>query len=91
MVPSNGLSSTDAVLGLEPVSQLVDGRQQLPPIRGHDLPLVETGLLADRSAVFGVLGQIEAAGLELLEPRQIRARRESPESGGARSPDGVGG
>ena len=30
-------------------------------------PLVETGLLVDRSAVFGVLGQIEALGLELLE------------------------
>jgi hypothetical protein len=57
---------------------------------GHDLPPVETGLLADRSAVFRVLGQIEALGLELLELRQIRARRESPESGGARSPDGVG-
>jgi hypothetical protein len=52
---------------------------------------VLTGLLADRSALFGVLGQIEALGLELLELRQIRARRESPESGGARSPDRVGG
>jgi hypothetical protein len=41
--------------------------------------------------LFGVLGQIEALGLELLELRQIRARRESPESGGARSPDGAGG
>jgi hypothetical protein len=89
--PIAASSRGDAVLGLEPVSQLVDDRQQLPPIRGHDLPLVETSLLADRSAVFGVLGQIEALGLELLELRQIRARRESPESGGARSPDGVGG
>ena len=52
---------------------------------------VLTGLLEDRSAVFGVFAQIEALGLELLELRQIRARRESPESGGARSPDGVGG
>jgi len=34
---------------------------------------VLTGLLEDRSAVFGVLGQIEALGLELLELRQIRA------------------
>jgi hypothetical protein len=32
---------------------------------------VLTGLLEDRSAVFGVLGQIEALGLELLEFRQI--------------------
>ena len=30
-----------------------------------------TGLLEDRSAVFGVLAQIEALGLELLELRQI--------------------
>ena len=33
---------------------------------------VLTGPLEDRSAVFGVLGQIEALGLELLELRQIR-------------------
>ena len=31
---------------------------------------VLTGRLEDRSAVFGVLGQIEALGLELLEFRQ---------------------
>ena len=48
-----------------------------------------TGLLEDRSALFGVLGQIEALGLELLELRQIRARRESPGSDDHRSPDGV--
>jgi hypothetical protein len=36
---------------------------------------VLTGLLEDRSAVFGVLGQIEALGLELLELRQISPRR----------------
>jgi len=32
---------------------------------------VLTGLLEDRSAVFGVLGQIEALDLELLEFRQV--------------------
>ena len=32
---------------------------------------VLTGVLADQSAVFGVLAQIEALGLELLELRQI--------------------
>ena len=31
------------------------------------------GLLEDRSAVFGVLAQIEALGLRLLELRKIRA------------------
>jgi hypothetical protein len=42
---------------------------------------VLTGLLADRSAVFGVLGQIEALGLELLELRQVRARPKSAREG----------
>ena len=52
---------------------------------------VLTGLLEDRSAVFGVLAQIEALGLELLELRQIRARPTSRESGDSRSPrPGVG-
>jgi len=32
---------------------------------------VLTGCLKDRSAVFGVLAQIEALGLELVELRQI--------------------
>jgi hypothetical protein len=39
---------------------------------------VLTGLLEDRSAVFGVVGQIEALGLELLELRQIRAKPSIP-------------
>ena len=33
---------------------------------------VLTGPLQDRSAVFGVLSEIEALGLELLELRQVR-------------------
>ena len=40
---------------------------------------VLTGLLEDRSALFGVLAQIEALGLELLEIRQIRASPTSRE------------
>jgi hypothetical protein len=32
---------------------------------------VLTGLLEDRAALFGVLAQIEALGLDLLEVRQI--------------------
>jgi hypothetical protein len=42
-----------------------------------DSETVLTGLIEDRSALFGVLGQIEALGLELLELRQIRARPKS--------------
>ena len=41
---------------------------------------VLTGVLEDRSAMFGVLAQIEALGLELLELRQIRAKPTSRES-----------
>jgi len=33
-----------------------------------------TGCLKDQTAVFGVVGEIEALGLELLELRQIRPR-----------------
>ena len=47
---------------------------------------VLTGLLEDRSAVFGVLAQIEALGFDLVELRQIRASPKSPESGDDRSP-----
>lgn len=42
---------------------------------------VLTGLVEDRSALFGVVAQIEALGLELLELRQIRAKPTSRESG----------
>jgi hypothetical protein len=59
----------------------------VPELKGNDTVL--TGLLEDRSAVFGVLAQIEALGLELIELRQIRARPKSPESGDNRSPSGV--
>jgi hypothetical protein len=40
---------------------------------------VLTGLLQDRSAVFGVVAQIEALGLELVELRQVRPVRPRPE------------
>ena len=41
-----------------------------------------TGLREDRSALFGVLAQIDALGLELLELRLITARpRESTDRG----------
>jgi hypothetical protein len=58
-------------------------------LRGSETVL--TGLLADQSAVFGVLAQIEALGLELLELRQITAGpasrgRKSPSSGEDASP-----
>jgi hypothetical protein len=39
---------------------------------------VLTGLLQDQSAVYGVIAQIEALGLELIELRQVRATPKSP-------------
>jgi hypothetical protein len=45
-------------------------------------------LLADRSALFGVIAQIEALNLDLLELRQIRASPEASEPRGDRRPHG---
>jgi len=53
--------------------------------RRHGAHTVLIGLL-DRSALFGVLAEIEALGLELIEVRQLTPERESPESGDIRSP-----
>ena len=50
---------------------------------------VLTGLLEDRSALFGVIAQIEALGLELLEVRQIPAGPRAPESRENPAPPGV--
>ena len=46
---------------------------------------VLTGLL-DRSALYGVLAEIETLGLDLLELRKLTPDRESPGSGQHRSP-----
>jgi hypothetical protein len=45
--------------------------------RWHGAHTVLTGLL-DRSALYGVLAEIEALGLDLLEVRQLSPDRESP-------------
>jgi hypothetical protein len=52
--------------------------------RRHGAHTVLTGLL-DQSALYGVLAEIEALGLELLEVRQLAPQRESPRSGDSRS------
>ena len=51
----------------------------------HGADTVLTGLL-DRSALYGVLAEIEALGLDLVEVRQLTPRRNSPGSGDSRSP-----
>jgi hypothetical protein len=50
---------------------------------------VLTGWVEDQSALFGVIEQIEALGLELLELRQIQARPTSGESSNGRAPQDV--
>ena len=51
----------------------------------HGADTVLTGLL-DRSALYGVLAEIEALSLDLVEVRQLTPRRKSSESGDSRSP-----
>jgi hypothetical protein len=51
----------------------------------HGPHTVLTGLL-DRSALYGVLAEIEALGLDLIEVRQLTRPRRSSGSGDGRSP-----
>jgi hypothetical protein len=51
----------------------------------HGADTVLTGLL-DQSALYGVLAEIEALGLDLVEVRQLTRHRKSPRSGDRRSP-----
>jgi hypothetical protein len=53
--------------------------------RHHGGHTVLTGLL-DRSALYGVLAEIEALGLDLLEIQKLTPGRKSPERGDRRSP-----
>jgi hypothetical protein len=53
--------------------------------RPHGADTVLTGLL-DRSALYGVLAEVEALGLDLVEVRQLGPRGRSPGSGDGRSP-----
>jgi len=55
----------------------------VPQWHGADTVLI--GLL-DRSALYGVLAEIEALGLDLVEVRHLTPQRKSPESGDRRSP-----
>jgi hypothetical protein len=51
----------------------------------HGAHTVLTGLL-DRSALYGVLAEVEALGLDLLEVRQLAPDRKSPGSDDHHSP-----
>jgi hypothetical protein len=63
----NGRLGATALSAFPAMVHHVDGRET-----------VLTGLLEDRSAVFGVLEQVESLGLELIELRQIRPKRRTP-------------
>jgi len=49
--------------------------------RWHGAHTVLTGLM-DRSALYGVLAEVEALGLDLLELRQLEPQGESPGANG---------
>jgi len=51
----------------------------------HGTDTVLTGLL-DQAALYGVLAEVEALSLDLLEVRQLTSQGESSESGDSRSP-----
>jgi hypothetical protein len=53
--------------------------------RWHGAHTVLTGLL-DRSALYGVLAEIEALGLDLLEVRQLEPEHKSPGTYDSQSP-----
>jgi hypothetical protein len=56
----------------------------VPELGGGETVL--TGVLEDRSAVFGVIAQIEALGLELLELRLIPAGATAASGGQSENP-----
>ncbi len=53
--------------------------------RRHGADTVLTGLL-DRSALYGVLAEIDALGLDILEIRQLTPQHKPPEPGDSRAP-----
>ncbi len=59
----------------------------VPQLNANETVL--TGWLEDRSALFGVLAQIEALDLQLLELRRMRAEARSPQLDDDLSPDGA--
>ena len=59
----------------------------VPQLNANETVL--TGWLEDRSALFGVLAQIEALDLQLIELRRVRAEARSPQLDDDLSPDGA--
>jgi monoterpene epsilon-lactone hydrolase len=49
-------------------------------VQQRDNDCILTGVLPDRSALFGIVAQIEALGLELVEIRRLELDPEAPEA-----------
>ena len=95
MIPAHLLARNDGVMDPAPApcviringhlgATVLSAFPKLEP-RHHGAYTVLTGLL-DPSALCGVLAEIEALGLELLEIRKLVPDRTSPEPGGRSSP-----
>jgi len=87
ILPSTGTDDTAALaahLHGHLDATLLSAFPALVPHR-HGADTVLTGLL-DRSALYGVLAEVEALGLDLVEIRQLTPPCRSPESGDSRSP-----
>jgi hypothetical protein len=54
------------------------------PTHGDQAQAAESVIV--ESALYGVLAEIEALSLDLLEVRQLEPQRKSPEPGDSRSP-----
>jgi hypothetical protein len=74
MAPARYMIRIDGHLG----ATMLSAFPALVP-RHHGAHTMLTGLL-DQSALYGVLAEIEALGLDLLELRKLTPHRESPES-----------
>jgi hypothetical protein len=82
--PRSGSSAVGAAITNSEGAIIAVGQNRLLVPQPHGAHTVLTGRL-DRSAFYGVLAEIEALGLDLLDVRQLAPRRESPESGDSRS------
>ena len=81
MVPPLGLYAI-RIRGRLGATALSAFPSMVPELKGSETVL--TGVLEDRAALFGVLAQIEALGLDLLEVRRVRAQPQPYESGNDR-------